>query len=183
MIDVFQKYYQKDGFDLLALLDDDFIDPVRLLFNNRRFISAAKLLLVAIDSIGFLEFGNDSRCPFIDWLNQYADISPLGITPMELWEHRNSLLHMSNLDSRKVVAEKVRRLLPYVGCLPEGACLQENFAKFYNLKILIQCVARACGEWGRSLNENHAKFKGFAERYDLVTSDVRFAEIGDELRP
>jgi len=34
------------------------------------------------------------------------------VSAEELWEHRYLLLHMSNPDSRKVVAEKTKRLEP-----------------------------------------------------------------------
>ena len=117
-MDYFGKYFTKEAFDFSALINDDFFQPVRILFNNKHYISAVKLLLVAIDSISYIEYGDIQENTFVKWLNDYSDIGRLEITPEELWEQRNSLLHMSNLDSRKVTSGHYRRLIAYVGKLP-----------------------------------------------------------------
>jgi hypothetical protein len=53
--DYFGTYFTKPGFDFHSLINDDFFQPVRILFQQRHFVSAAKLLLIAIDSIAFVE--------------------------------------------------------------------------------------------------------------------------------
>ena len=45
-----------------------------------------------IDSAGFLEFGDTGDNTFVKWLNAYADLTAVGVTAEELWEHRNALL-------------------------------------------------------------------------------------------
>src|SRR5688572_7521764 len=102
-VDYFGRFFTDEGFDFGGLINADFFQPIRILFQNQHYVSATKLLVVAIDSIAHIEHG-DVRGGFVKWLDQYADLSQLGITAEELWEQRNSLLHMSNLDSRKVQA-------------------------------------------------------------------------------
>jgi hypothetical protein len=171
--DYLMRYMTEAGFDFPRLLNDDFFQPVRILYNARHYVSANKLLLVAVDSMGFIEYGNSDGNTFIRWLESYADLRQLGITAGELWEQRNSLLHMSNLDSRKVLAGKVRRLFSYVGTLPAGFTQNEPNEKHYSLMGLIQAVADGCSEWSKSYNVDRAKFETFLDRYDLIVSDSR----------
>ena len=108
MIDYLTKYSTEDGFDLPRLLNDDFFVAIRLLFNNRCYVSAANLLMSFIDSIAFVEYGDcTGGSNFCRWLESYVDLQSIGITAEEIWEHRNSLVHMTNLDSRKVLSGKV----------------------------------------------------------------------------
>ena len=61
-----------------------------------------KLIASFIDTMAFLEYG-DVPGNFVRWLDTYAKIPSLGIKSAQLWELRNSLVHMSNLDSQKVL--------------------------------------------------------------------------------
>lgn len=176
-VDYFSKYFKPEGIDLPSLLNDDFMQPIRLLFQNGHYVSAGKLLFSFIDSIGYIEFGDSERTPFTAWLDKYADLNSLGITSAELWEQRNSLLHMSNLDSRKVTAGKIKRLVFYVGQLPTNVALPEEHAKYYNLTQFIQTIALACQSWLQSYNTHKDKLPTFVERYDLITSDSRMLKI------
>lgn len=101
-IDYIGTFFTDEGFDFTGLLNADFFEPIRILFRAEHYVSATKLLVVAIDSVAYVEFGDGERNPFVAWLYRYANLGPIGVTPEELWEQRNSLLHMSNLDSRKV---------------------------------------------------------------------------------
>lgn len=56
-VDYIGTYFTPGGFDFSRLINDDFFQPVRLLFQAGHFVSASKLLMVAIDSIGYVEFG------------------------------------------------------------------------------------------------------------------------------
>ena len=58
-VDYFGRFFTKDGFDFGGLLNADFFQPVRILFQNQHYVSATKLLVVAIDSIGYVEFGDE----------------------------------------------------------------------------------------------------------------------------
>jgi hypothetical protein len=101
----------------------------------------------------------------------------LSITADELWEHRNSLLHMSNLDSRKVLSGKARRLIFYVGEIPPDVVLDETKTGYYNLQKLIYAVGQACGKWCETYCKNREKIHTFVERYDLIASDARMLKI------
>jgi hypothetical protein len=175
-VDYFGTYFTADGFDFGGLINADFFDPIRLLFQNGHYVSASKLLVIAIDSISFVEFGDVNRS-FIKWLDTYADLSKVGITSEELWEHRNSLLHMSNLDSRRVVAGEVRRLVSYVGALPSGVNLDTQSTGHFNLQHLILQFAEACGKWCATYGTDRSKIDDFVSRYDLITSDARMLRI------
>lgn len=176
-VDYFGKYLNKESFDFMRLLNDDFFQPVRILFNAKHYVSASKLLLVAIDSISFVEYGDIKTNSFVRWLNTYSDLDSLNITAIELWEHRNALLHMSSLDSRKVVSGKVRSLVSYVGELPSELKLDTEETGYYSLYGLVQVFGAACGEWCRTYNKDRSKMASFVERYDLIASDARMMPV------
>jgi hypothetical protein len=175
-VDYFGRFFTKDGFDFGGLLNADFFQPVRILFQQQHYVSATKLLVIAIDSIGYVEFG-DEPGTFVKWLDKYAELGKLGITASELWEHRNSLLHMSNLDSRKVLTGSVRRLVAYVGEIPEAVKLDQSTTGYYNLQKLILEFAAACGRWVETYDKDREKIDAFVSRYDLITSDARMLRI------
>jgi len=180
--DYLTRYMTDAGFDFPRLLNDDFFQPVRILYNARHYVSATKLLLVAIDSMSFIEYGDSDGNTFTRWLDTYANLGQLGITAEELWEHRNSLLHMSNLDSRRILAGKVRRLFTYVGTLPVGFTQKHPNEKHCSLIGLIQAVADGCSQWAKSYNADRAKFETFLDRYDLIVSDSRMEILSQEDR-
>ena len=176
-VDYFPKYLKGDELDLSALINDDLVQPYRLLFQAKHYVSATKLLMVAIDTVAFVEFGENVRNPFIKWLDTYADISSLGITSEELWEQRNGLLHMSSLTSRKVKAGSVRALVSYVGTMPSGVTLNDTTTGYYDLRALILAFGAALGRWLESYNLQRKKFRSFVERYDLIASDARMQYV------
>ena len=179
-VDYFGKYFNDSGFDFGRLLNDDFFQPVRILFNAKHYVSAAKLLMVAIDSIGFIEYGDVKQNTFIKWLNTYSELSALGITSVELWEHRNSLLHMSNLESRKVAAGEVRALIAYVGQLHPDVKLDQSKTGYYELHGLIKALGQACGKWVMTYDADRNKIHSFVKRYDLIASDARMLHIAHD---
>lgn len=176
-VDYFGKYFNEENFDFPSLINDDFLVPIRLLYEHGHYVSATKLLLTFIDSVGFIEFGETVPNPFVDWLRAYTDLTSVGITPDELWEHRNSLLHMSNLDSRKVLAGKVKRLMFYVGVFPNGMPTENADAKYYDLQDLILRVIHGCGRWLQSYYDQPSKIESFVARYDLIVSDNRMLRL------
>jgi hypothetical protein len=176
-VDYIGTFFTNDGFDFSGLLNADFFEPVRILFQKQHYVSATKLLVVGLDSVGFREYGEIKENTFVKWLNTYSEIRNLGITAEELWEHRNSLLHMSNLDSRKVRAGKIRRLVAYVGELPVGIKLEEQNTGYFNLQKLILTFADACGKWCETYDKERSKITAFVERYDLIASDARMLHI------
>lgn len=175
-VDYFGTFFTDKGLDLGGLLNADFFQPIRILFQGKHYVSATKLLVVAVDSVSHIEYG-DIPGSFSQWLNKYSNLSKIGITAEELWEHRNSLLHMSNLDSRKVRSGSVRRLVAYIGEIPSNVRLDQTNVGYYNLQHLILEFGAACGRWAETYNQDRSKIDSFVERYDLIASDARMLWI------
>ena len=166
------KYATGDGFDLPRLLNDDYFQSIRLLFKAQQYVSCMKLLVSFIDTVAFLAYG-DAPSVFVIWMETYVALSRLGITPQELWELRNGLLHMTTLDSRKVVKKTVRRIGFCVA--PRGTCAPADGGglAYFNLLDLIDVVANGISDWTEHINANRDEFVHFVERYDRIISDDR----------
>ena len=78
MTDHLEAYTTIKGFDIPRLINDDYFLSIKLLYNNKHYISSAKLLFSCIDTIAYLEFG-DVRENFQKWLDCYADLSSVKI--------------------------------------------------------------------------------------------------------
>ena len=175
MSDYLDDYMTTGGLDIPRLINDDYFNAIRLLFNHRSWVSCMKLLASFVDTVAFLEFGDVSG-NFQKWLDTYANMQRLGITSAQLWEMRNSLLHMSNLDSRKVLSGREKRVGFCVG--PKGMAPMSDIAcTYFNLNDLIEEIAAALSVWVDSLNHDRAKFLRFVERYDRIISDARPSRI------
>lgn len=171
-------YTSAEGFDLPRLLHDDFYHAIKLLYNNKLYVSHAKLMMSFIDSVGYLEFGDVPRGAenvFVRWLKNFSDVyNKLGVTPEELWEFRNSVLHMTNLDSKKVVNGNVRRLSILVSQRGTPARV-EGGTVYFNLTDLIYVVQDALEKWFITYNQHPEKWTYFIQRYDKIVSDIRWA--------
>jgi hypothetical protein len=168
-------YTNENGIDISQLIHDDYFEAIKLTYNNKMYVSSMKLLVSCIDSIAYIEFGTGS--PFKEWLKVYADLDTLGITPDELWELRNSLLHMTNLNSRQVMQNKIRRI-SFFAASDENSFFHEVEKTYYfNLYGLIKVYAAALGRWIESYNEDRDKFAKFVERYDQTISDSRISYV------
>ncbi|ACB77738.1 hypothetical protein [Opitutus terrae] len=173
MRDYMDDYLTPDGLDIPRLLNDDHFQAIRLLYNQRSYLACMKLLASFIDTVAFLEFG-DVRGNFVRWLDAYTKVPSLGVTPAQLWELRNSLLHMSNLDSRKVVSGKVSRISFFVG--PRGTPHRQDAATgvHFNLSDLIVVIADGLTAWLETFARDPDKLRHFVRRYDRI---VRQASI------
>ena len=176
MADYLEIYITSDGFDMPKLIHDDYFDAIKVLFNGRYYISCMKLIASFIDTISFIEFG-DIQGSFVKWLKLYSSLKKVGITEKQLWELRNSILHMSNLDSRKVLSGKEKRIsfcVAKVGYTPSD----DADTHYFNLKDLIDEIALSLSRWISSYNDTPEKMVTFIERYDRVISDSRHAIKG-----
>ncbi|MHC1671698.1 hypothetical protein ACODUM_02440 [Stenotrophomonas maltophilia] len=177
MVDWFGKYFTESGFRFTDLIHDDYFVAIRLTYQKGLFVSSMKLLLSCIDSLSYVEYG-DLRDPpsFVRWLKAYADLRPLGITPEELWELRNGLLHMTNLNSTNVRKSSVRRISFRVG--QSGTVLPDTGSiYFFEFRALIDAVGHAIGRWANSYSVEREKITKFVERYDETVSDGRLAVV------
>ncbi len=173
MIDYLEKYMTPQGFDLPLLINNDYLKAIKLLFNKHHYVSCMKLFVSLIDTMAFIEFG-DMRGNFVKWLNDFANLDKVGITPSQLWELRNSILHMSNLDSRKVLNGSEKRIS---FCVAESGYVPEDDPEiqYFNLMDFIRVISEALSVWSSSYNDNPIKRTAFIERYDLIISDDRLA--------
>ncbi len=171
MSDYLEDYMTAGGFNLPALINDDYFDAIKVLFNHRHYVSCMKLIASFIDTMAFLEYG-DANGNFVSWLDEFADLTPLQITASQLWELRNSILHMSNLDSRKVLTGKEKRIgfcIATRGSISQG----DTSIQVFNLLDLIDVLGDALSKWIQSMNYDRDKFPVFIERYDRIISDAR----------
>lgn len=165
-------YIDESGFHFDNLINEDFIEAIRILFNAKQYVSSMKLLMICVDTVSYLEFG-DTNKNFPKWLDTYVDLNTLGITSDELWEFRNSVLHMTNLDSRKVQSGKVKRLMFYVSHPTTKYVRETDEGKTFNFKELLDTLALGISKWALSYNVDKGKFEIFLSRYDRIISDKR----------
>ncbi|WP_439490427.1 hypothetical protein [Algoriphagus sp.] len=169
-------YIDEKGFHFDNLINDDFFEAIRILFNAKQYVSSMKLLMICIDTVSYLEFGDVPR-NFQNWLETYANLDSLDITSDELWEFRNSVLHMTNLDSRKVQTGKVKRLTFYVAHPSSKYVKETDEGKTFSFKELLDILATGIGKWALSYNIEKEKFEIFLSRYDRIISDKRMTTI------
>jgi hypothetical protein len=172
MVDYLEAYMTDKGFDVPRLLNDDYFQAIKLLFNSKYYVSSAKLLMSFIDSVAFIDAG-DVKNGFIKWLDAFANLSLLNVTSKELWELRNGLLHMTNLRSRAIEKGEVVPLIISVGISSKPLPPCRNGAKRINLKALIVVIDDAVSNWIKSYNQNPERWPDFVSRYDLTVSDSR----------
>ena len=172
--DYLNVYRAEDGFDFPRLLNDDYFEAINLLWNNRKYVSCLKLVFSAIDTWGFVEYGSDGGNCFTKWLNEYCDLETFGVTSGELWELRNSLIHMTNLDSRKVRSGRTHKLLPHVTHPDHDvAPFADGMKVFHVARFVITVLPQGMKKWLQSYNRDREKFTDFVERYDTVVSEAR----------
>ncbi|MYD49639.1 MAG: hypothetical protein F4W95_14335 [Chloroflexi bacterium] len=171
--DYLRLYWTTSGFDFGQLIDDDFMDAIMVLWTNQKYVSALKLLFIMIDTLGFVEFGSVNDC-FVRWLNRFCDLDSLGVSSNELWELRNSLLHMTNLDSRKVHSGKVKRLLPVTTAQQNDIPIDmDGFKNLHMTRLFGSVIPAGIVKWVSTFDGNQGKFLDFLQKYDTVISDSR----------
>ena len=174
MIDYVLEYFKDKKFRFAELINDDFFEAIRVTFNKKLYVSSIKLMMSSIDTFSFLEYGESN---FKKWLDTYADLTPLNINSEELWEFRNSMLHMTNLDSKKVIKCKVQRIQFYISKEDAGHFKQSDEAKYFNYVSLITIIAKAIEQWGNTYLGGGNKIDEFVGRYDRIISDKRYGYV------
>jgi hypothetical protein len=183
MQDWLLTYTEGEHIRIDKLINDDYYSAIKMLFNSRHLVSAAKLLMSCIDTLAFVEFG-DKRGNFTQWIDAFVKLETVGITSSELWEFRNSIVHMTNLSSRAVRSGKVSPIMPYIGSDQLATTVGSMTPRPFNLLTLLKAVGIGIGVWSETFNSDREKFIHFVERYDSIISDSRmaeFREIEDEL--
>lgn len=166
--DYLDNYKDEEGFHIARLLNDDHMEPIRLLFNNKHYLASFKLLMSFVDTIAYIEFGDTKRV-FQQWLDTYSEIQTLGVSSDELYELRNSLLHMTNLNARKVMQGRERRLS--IAICKRGYPTQEHDGIVYvNYTDFLYLFEEAVKKWVETYSDSNKRLT-FIERYDEVVRD------------
>ena len=171
--DYLYKYMTEGGLDFPKLFHDDFFEPIELLWNKKHYVACLKVLFTVIDSFGYLEFGPVGNC-FGKWLDKFCNLKKCGVTSQELWELRNSLIHMSNLDSRKVERGKVERLSPQITHPNQDMVPHPDGTKaFHFARFLSVTFPLGVEKWVESFSGDIQKLISFVKRYDRIVSETR----------
>ena len=168
-------YMTDDGLDFPNLIHDDYFQAIRLLWNEKKYISCLKLVFSAIDTFGFIEHGPHGNS-FIRWLDDFCDLESLGVTSTELWELRNSMIHMTNLLSYKVRDGSVKQLMPSITS-PENEVIPHlnGIKSFHTSRFLLEVLPKGIEQWLKTYNQNRSKIVQFISRYDTIVSEARMS--------
>jgi hypothetical protein len=123
----------------------------------------------------------DKAKNFHDWVEAYLDLPRLKVTADELWEFRNSLLHMNNNTSRKVSAGKTRPIIPYFGGgpLPEEYSGDSPIAVLMNGDDFVAQTLNAIEAFCESVKSDKEKLERIFSAYDNIFSDSRYLDISE----
>ena len=172
--DYLRVYRTEGGLDFSQLVKHDYFEAIHLLWNNRKYVSCLKLVFSTIDTFGFVEYGPEGGNGFTRWLDEYCDLETLGVTAGELWELRNSLIHMTNLDSRRVRTGTTHRLLPaFTHSDRDVAPFVDGMKTLHVARFMFAVLVPAIEKWLQSYNRDRGKFAEFVERYDTIVSEAR----------
>lgn len=171
-----EKYIRGDIFYITELINDDFFEPIKLLNNNGFYSAATKLLLSAVDTFAFLEYG-DKPGNFIKWVKTYIDLEQVKVSSEEIWELRNSLLHMTNYESRKVKQGVVKSLIITAGKDYFYKLEDDSYFKPLNFHKFYAETSKGIEKWLTNVMKNTDQIQLFMDRYDLIISDYRKDEI------
>ena len=180
--DYLAMYRANNGFiDLTSLIDSDFVEPIRHLFKAQLYVAATKLAMSMIDTLGFIEFG-PQKGVFQRWLKTYADFSGLNVSAEELWELRNSLVHMTNLASRNVESGRVEALTFVIAGADIDTPERLGDMKVLHLtRLLAVTLPNAIGQWVRTYYGDKKKQNLFVGRYDTIVSESRIKSFAERV--
>lgn len=171
--------YVKDGyFDLTALINDDFVIAIKTLWNAKQYNSNLKLLMCFIDTMSFVSTGVSNPGSFKGWLKRYVDLEKIGITEDQLWEHRNSILHLSTYESKKVISGEVKKLIPYAGQTKPADDVGHIYYSLYELQME---VFQGVGRYLTKMSENETMKEIFCKNYEKTVSDMHFIHPDNQI--
>lgn len=175
--DYLGKYAIAGQLDLNALLEDDFLQAIKLLYEAKCYVSAMKLILSFIDTLSYLEYG-DERGVFKKWISTYADLEPIGVSASQIWELRCGLLHMTNYFSRGVLKGNEKPLCFYSD--PDNQTVfqkGDDSVAMFSFEGFYDSIIQAIGNWSTPYSGNLEKQLKFIARYDQVLSEGRIASL------
>jgi len=177
-IDWLAAYVTPSGLNVHDLLHDDFTKAIKLLYAHGHYVSAMKLIVSFIDTVAYLHFGDVSG-NYEMWLSKHVVLGPVGVTPSELWEFRNSILHMTNPHSRKVLSGKVLPLGFRID--PAGKSVRIDAVsgtKVFSFVAFYDAIIEGVDKWTSSYSGDLSRQLEFIRRYDTVLSEGRVGKLG-----
>jgi len=175
--DFLAKYVIDGHLSIDSLLEDDFLAAIRSLHQNRHYVSAMKLLVSFFDTLAYLEYG-DIQGNFCMWMTTYVRMESVGVTPAELWEFRNALLHMTNPHSRKVVSSAHPALCFYCDSVQRRSFADDGFGcKMFSFEALYESTTDGIYRWVATYSGRLQKQIEFIRRYDEVLSEGRIGKL------
>ena len=177
MPDYLLMYWKPQGFDFTQLIEDDYLSAIKILWDENKYISSLKLTCSFVDTLGYVEFGDEGTV-FVKWLDTYCDFTSMDATTDEFWELRNSLLHMSNLDSRRVQTGRVRRLIPVLNPATQNFPIgpTRDYGFFHMARFMADVFPKGIAKWARSYSNKNDKLLTFIKRYDTIVSEARMMQ-------
>lgn len=175
--DFFAKHLVDGHLELDSLLEEDFVAAIKLLNRCKHYVSAMKLLVSFVDTLAYLEYG-DIQGNFVSWVTAYTDLDSIGVTPAELWEFRNSLLHMTSPHSRKVLDGKHPALCFYTHPKRRRVIVaEEEGGKMFSFEAIYESVMNGVSSWSATYSGDIQKQLLFINRYDEILSEGRIASL------
>jgi len=171
-----EQCYDNKEFHVDRLIYDDFLEAIEMLLATQHYIEALKLIISSIDSFAFLELGDVNK-NFNTWINTYFDLDALRVSAEELWELRNSILHMTNFESRNVIGGKVSRLILQISTISNLRPNKTFDGKYLNIHQFYAETTIAVEKWLASITSNTGKLRSFIDRYDSIVSNSRYTTI------
>ncbi len=176
-IDYLAAYLTPSGLNVHDLLFDDFTKAIKLLYEHKHYVSGMKLILSFVDTVAYLELG-DVTDNFGTWLSNYVALGPVGVTPSELWEFRNSILHMTNPLSRRVRSGKVLPLHFHMDPSSKSVRIdRDSGTKMFSFEALYEAIIDGVAKWTKSYSGSLSKQLEFIQRYDTVLSEGRLGRF------
>ncbi len=161
----YDSRYIKDGhFDIAAMVNDDFVSAIRILWQAKTLQLGSETTPV-LCSTRWLTCrpGKNNPGSFKQWLNKFVNLQRVGVTAEELWEHRNAVLHLSHYESNKVRDGSVRKLVLYAG---RRCPAPDREHKYYDMHALLMAVFEGLGAYIAALNESDVMRKIFCDNYE-----------------
>lgn len=175
MRDYVEKYMVEGGLDVCSMINDDFVLAIKKTWNEKYYTSCLKLLVSFIDTMAYVDTGDSTSANFKKWLDSYVDLSTVGISGDELWEHRNGILHMTTYDSRKVTSGVVMRLMPYAGVVAPPS--NDGSFKYYSLNALLMAVMNGMGRYVTAMDSDLEMRERFCDNYGRTVSDSHYIKV------
>jgi hypothetical protein len=107
------------------------------------------------------------------WLENYVSLPDLHVTSEELWELRNSLIHMTNYDSRRNINGSIDRVMIYSGIDTSEYSNSNDKQKLLNFNSMYEKTYDGVIKWLSEIMKSQEEKERFIQNYIFIASDFR----------